>query len=84
MVVYAYFKVPQKITTVDINLIYFNSSTVQVLFEIFDIFVENRDKTALMINWYYDKEDIDWEDDFNYFAEEFEMLPFNAVGESRA
>jgi len=81
---YKYFEVPQKITTVDLHLLYFNSSTVQVLFEIFDIFEENRDKTKIIINWYYDQEDSDWQDDFDYFAEEFELLTFNAVGEHRA
>ena len=80
---YDYFNAPQKITIVDLNLLYFNSSTVQVLFEIFDIFQDNIGKTELIINWYYDKDDIDWQDDFNYFVEEFEMLKFNAVGESR-
>ena len=80
---YDYFNAPQKRTIVDFNLLYFNSSTVQVLFEIFDIFQENRRTTELIINWYYDKDDSDWQDDFNYFAEEFEMLKFNAVGESR-
>jgi len=80
---YEYFDKPQKITTIDLNLFYFNSSTVQVLFEIFDIFQENRDKTKLIINWHYDKDDIDWRDDFDYFAEEFEMLTFNAIGENR-
>jgi len=80
---YDYFNAPQKITTVDLNLLYFNSSTVQVLFEIFDIFQEKREETKLIINWHYDKDDIDWQDDFHYFAEEFEMLKFNAVGESR-
>jgi len=80
---YDYFNAPQKRTIVDLNLLYFNSSTVQVLFEIFDIFQDNIGKTELIINWYYDKDDSDWQDDFNYFAEEFEMLKFNAVGESR-
>ena len=78
-----YFNSPLETTTVKLNLSYFNSSTVQILFEIFDIFQENREKTTFVIEWYYDKEDSDWRDDYDYFAEEFTALDIRPVGEER-
>ena len=78
-----YFKSPLNTTTIHLNLSYFNSSTVQILFEIFDILHEHREKTTLVIQWYYDKADSDWRDDYEYFSEEFNALNIHPIGEER-
>jgi len=80
---YDYFQAPTETTTVDLNLSCFNSSTVQILFEIFDIFEENSQRSQLIINWYYDINDIYWKDDYECFVEEFKLLTINAIGEKR-
>jgi hypothetical protein len=43
-------------TTVDMQIIYFNSSSSKVFFDLFDMFEEYNAITPIEINWIYDKE----------------------------
>jgi hypothetical protein len=51
-----YAKNPKDETTVNMEIVYFNSSTSKLFFNIFDILHEIKDKSKVTINWYYDKD----------------------------
>jgi len=67
-----------KETTVNYKLTYFNSSTAQAIFDIFDIFDEHNHPN-LHINWYITKGDRNAIKDFEEFKEEFEDLDIQLV-----
>ncbi len=66
--------------TVNIDLIYFNSSSSKALLDFFTILEEAVKKGRnISVNWIYDEED---EDNLEYgedFQEDFEILTFNLV-----
>ncbi len=66
--------------TVNMEIIYFNSSSSKVLMDLFDRFEDSvRDGKDIIINWIYDKED---ESAFEYgeeFQEDLEVLKLNLV-----
>jgi hypothetical protein len=51
-----YAKHPNKETTANLEIVYFNSSTSKILFNMFDILYEIKDKSKVTINWIYDKD----------------------------
>ena len=65
---------------VNIELIYFNSSSSKVLMDLFDILEESsEDDKNIVVNWIYDEEN---EASLEYgeeFAEDIESLTFNLV-----
>jgi len=68
---------------VNVELVYFNSSSSKILMEFFFVLEEafNNAKN-ISVNWIYDEED---EDNLEYgeeFQEDLESLPFNLVVES--
>ncbi|MFT5661185.1 MAG: hypothetical protein ACI9TV_001831 [Sulfurimonas sp.] len=65
-------------TTINIKLIYFNSSTNQILYNILDI-VNNGVSKPLQINWYYHEEDEDSLEDYEDIAEEFPDLNIQTI-----
>lgn len=66
--------------TVDLGLVYFNSSSSKVLMDIFDM-LDNAAKTGadVAINWIYDAEDEDTLEFGEEFKEDLEYLKFNLV-----
>ena len=69
---------------VNIELIYFNSSTSKVLMDIFDLLDLAAANNTVEINWIYDLED---EDNLEYgeeFQEDLKRLKFNFIGKSEA
>ena len=61
-------------TIVNFELVYFNSSSSKVLFDIFDIFETNINKTKITINWLYSEEDESSMEDGEDFQDSFEDL----------
>lgn len=76
---YEYFQNPKPKTTLNLEILYFNSSTSKLFFDLFDIFNENRNKTDITINWIYDKENESIEESGEDFIEDFENLNINLV-----
>ena len=51
-----YFEQPKEITTFDMEIIYFNSSSSKFFFDLFDFLEEYNDDSKIVVNWIYDKE----------------------------
>jgi len=69
-----YFQNPQQNTTINMEIIYFNSSSSKLFFDLFDIIEENKDKSKIMINWIYDQENESALEAGEEFQEDFETL----------
>lgn len=66
--------------TVNIELIYFNSSSSKVLLDLFDLLEESAaDGKTITVNWVYDAEDEDALEFGEEFKEDMESLAFNLV-----
>jgi len=76
---YEYFENPKPKTTLNLEILYFNSSTSKLFFDLFDLFDENRNKTDITINWIYDEENESIEEAGEDFIEDFENLNINLV-----
>ena len=67
--------------TVNIELVYFNSSSSKILLDFFLMLEETVNKGGnIAVNWIYDEDD---EDNMEYgeeFQEDLESLPFNLLG----
>ena len=74
-----YVKNPNDTTTVNMEIVYFNSSTSKLFFHLFDILYENKDKTKLTINWIYDKENETAKEAGEDFIEDFPDIDFRLV-----
>ena len=74
-----YFKSPQSETILNMEIIYFNSSSSKLFFDMFDLLEINNDKTNLIINWIYDKENDTALEAGEEFMEDFEKLNFNLI-----
>ncbi len=72
-----YFENPKDTTTVNIEIIYFNSSTSKFLFDFFDFLEENTTKSKIEINWIYDEENETALEAGEEFVEDFETLEIN-------
>jgi hypothetical protein len=70
---------PCKKLTVNMEIIYFNSSSSKFFFDFFDILYENRDKIDIEINWIYDEENESAEEAGEDFIDDFEDLKINLV-----
>jgi len=69
-----YFQDPQPTTTLNMEIIYFNSSSSKLFFDLFDLLEENKDKTDITINWIYDLENETAHEAGEEFLEDFETL----------
>jgi len=70
----------QKVT-LNIDLIYFNSSSSKILLDIFDLFedkAENREGDVI-VNWYYDEENESAIEYGEEFKEDLDYVKFNLV-----
>jgi len=65
--------------TVNMEIIYFNSSTSKLFFDLFDMFDEVKDKYKITINWIYDEENECAQEAGEDFIEDFKDLDIRLV-----
>lgn len=68
-----------KKTTINMEIIYFNSSSSKLFFDLFDLVDENKESTKIIINWIYDKENESAQEAGEDFQDDFEDLEINLV-----
>ena len=66
-------------TVVNMEIIYFNSSSSKLFFDFFDLLEENIEGNTLEINWIYDPENESAQEAGEDFQEDFETLTINLV-----
>ena len=67
-------------TNVDFDIIYFNSSSSKLFFDLFDLLEEAQDDgKEITVNWYYDEENESAEEAGEDFKEDFEEMDFNII-----
>jgi len=69
----------QDVTTVNLEIIYFNSSSSKLFFDFFDLLEENAEEHKIEINWIYDEENESAEEAGEDFIEDFEDLNIKLV-----
>ena len=62
------------LTTVNMEITYFNSSSSKLFFDFFDLLDEAKDDNKIKINWIYDEENESAEEAGEDFIEDFEDL----------
>lgn len=67
-----------KITTINMEIIYFNSSSSKLFFDFFDL-LEDNNSNEIIINWIYDEENESALEAGEDFVEDFENLKINLV-----
>ena len=67
------------LTTVNLEITYFNSSSSKLFFDFFDLLEENNGDHAIKINWIYDEENESAEEAGEDFIEDFEDLDIKLV-----
>ena len=70
---------PKEKTTVNLEIIYFNSSSSKLFFDLFDLLEETSGNNAIEINWIFDEENESAEEAGEDFQEDFEGLKINLV-----
>ena len=70
---------PAELTTVNMEIIYFNSSSSKLFFDFFDLLEENSEKCKIEINWIFDEENESAEEAGEDFIEDFESLNIKLV-----
>jgi len=70
---------PAEKTVLNIEIVYFNSSSSKLFFDIFDIFEINHDTNNIEINWIYDEENDSAKEAGEDFIEDFKGLKFNLI-----
>ncbi len=75
-----YFRtVAKDVTVINLEIIYFNSSSSKLFFDFFDLLDEVKDDHKLDINWIYDEENENAEEAGEDFIEDFEDLPIKLI-----
>ena len=69
---------PQK-TTINMEIVYFNSSSSKLFFDFFDILDEHSNESEIEINWIFDNENENARESGEDFIEDFENLHINLV-----
>jgi len=69
-----YFQQPKETTTFHIEIIYFNSSSSKLFFDLFDLLEEHKEDTNIEIFWIYDAENENAYEAGEEFQEDFETL----------
>jgi len=72
-----YFTNPQQNTAINMEIVYFNSSSSKLFFDFFDILEENQERSNITINWIYDSENESAKEAGEEFQEDFESLKIN-------
>lgn len=75
----SYFEEPQEKTIVNFEIVYFNSSSSKLFFDLFDLIDENSSKSDIQVNWIYDEENDSALEAGEDFKEDFENLTFILV-----
>jgi len=70
---------PAKTTVINMEIIYFNSSSSKLFFDFFDLLEENSEKNTIEINWIYDEENESAQEAGEDFIEDFEDLNIKLV-----
>ncbi|MDH4944832.1 DUF1987 domain-containing protein [Sulfurimonas sp. C5] len=68
-----------KKTIINMEIIYFNSSSSKLFFDLFDLVDENKESSKIVINWIYDKENESAQEAGEDFQDDFEDLEINLV-----
>ena len=66
-------------TTVNMEIVYFNSSSSKLFFDFFDLLDEYKDKHKIVVNWIYDEENESAKEAGEDFIEDFEDLDIRLV-----
>lgn len=66
----SYFETPKDVTTIDLDLEYFNTSSTRMLYQFMQLLSSHQDNSNIVINWHYEEDDLDLEE----AGEEFKML----------
>jgi len=66
-------------TSINLEIIYFNSSSSKLFFDFFDLVEEASEDNQIEINWIYDEENESALEAGEDFKEDFESLTFNLV-----
>lgn len=66
-------------TIVNLEIIYFNSSSSKLFFDFFDLLEESSGSNKIEINWLYDDENESALEAGEDFKEDFENLEFNLI-----
>lgn len=69
-------------TEINLEIIYFNSSSSKLFFDFFDLVEEANANNTIEINWIYDEENESALEAGEDFKEDFESLSFNLVAKS--
>ncbi|MDF1881787.1 DUF1987 domain-containing protein [Sulfurimonas sp. MAG313] len=69
-------------TIINMEIIYFNSSSSKLFFDFFDLIEEVNEDNTIEINWIYDPENESALEAGEDFKEDFEALSFNLVAKS--
>jgi len=74
-----YKKNPNQNTIVNMEIVYFNSSTSKLFFNILDILDEIRHKANVVVNWIYDKENETAQEAGEDFVEDFPDMDIRLI-----
>ena len=66
-------------TVVNMEIIYFNSSSSKLFFDFFDLLEKNIQNNTIEVNWIYDEENESAEEAGEDFQEDFEELNIKLV-----
>jgi len=69
----------QEKTVVNMEIIYFNSSSSKLFFDLFDLLDEAKEKYTIEVNWIYDAENESAEEAGEDFIDDFEDLAIKLV-----
>lgn len=72
-------KTKNKKTLLNIEIIYFNSSSSRIFFEIFDLIEEHNEQQDIQINWIYEKDNENVLEIGEDYKLDFEKLNFNLI-----
>ena len=70
---------PAEKTVINMEIIYFNSSSSKLFFDFFDLLEENAEDNSIEINWIYDEENESAQEAGEDFIEDFENLNITLV-----
>ena len=69
----------QDVTTINLEITYFNSSSSKLFFDFFDLLEENNNENTIEINWIFDEENESAQEAGEDFIEDFEDLDITLV-----
>jgi hypothetical protein len=66
-------------TVINLEIIYFNSSSSKLFFDFFDLLEESNGDNKIEINWFYDEDNESALEAGEDFKDDFENLEFNLI-----